>query len=353
MADESQEERTEPASDKKRSEARRKGKVLKSVELNSAFTLVFGLLIVYFGGTAIATNLASVTRALFTASGTFVVNVPNVQQLFLESVVRLFLTVAPVVLGLMLVGVAAHVAQAGFVFAPEAIMPGPEKLNPLTGIRKIMVSRRSLVELLKNVVKVGIVAFAGYHAVEGVLEESVTLMDADAGAILGFVAGASLNVGLKTGLAFLVLAIADYFYQRFEFEKDLRMTRQEVKEEYRTMEGDPQIKGRIKDVQRKIAYRRMMHDVPTATVVVTNPTHVAVALKYEAGAMEAPRVVAKGADLLAQRIKDLARAHGVPVVEDRPLEIGHPIPEKLFQAVAQVLAYIYRMKQQRRPNGRS
>lgn len=359
MTDETHEERSEPASDKKRTDARQKGKVLKSMELNSAFVLVFGLLLLYAGGASIASHLATVSRMLFTASGTFAVTVPNVHRLFATGILRLFLIIAPVMLGLMLVGVTAHLAQSGFVVSTQPLLPTPEKLNPFRGISRLMVSRRSMVEMLKNVAKVAIVGTAGYHAVDGVVAESIVLMDSDAAAVLGFVATASLSVGLKTGLAFLILAIADYFYQRFEYEKDLRMTRQEVKEEFKTLEGDPLVKSRIKDVQRRIAYRRMMHEVPKATVVVTNPTHLAVALKYDAGGMGAPRVVAKGADLLAQKIREIARAHGVPIVEDRPLaralysavEIGHPIPEKLFQAVAQVLAYIYRMKTQRTSSG--
>jgi flagellar biosynthetic protein FlhB len=180
-------------------------------------------------------------------------------------------------------------------------------------------------------------------------------MDSDPAAMLGFIATAGGAVGLKTGLAFLVLAGADYLYQRWEFERDMRMTKQEVKEELRSTEGDPTVKGKVREIQRRIAYRRMMHEVPTASVVITNPTHVAVALRYDPAAMDAPRLVAKGAELVAQKIKEVAREHGVPIVEDRPLaralyasvEIGHPIPEKLFQAVAQVLAYIYRIKKTR------
>jgi flagellar biosynthetic protein FlhB len=177
-------------------------------------------------------------------------------------------------------------------------------------------------------------------------------MDSDAETILGFMAKSALGVGLKVGIAYLVVAALDVAYQRFEYERDLRMTKQEVKEEHKQQEGDPLIKSRIRTVQRQIAYKRMMQEVPKADVVVTNPTHIAVALKYDVAKMSAPKVVAKGAELIAQRIKDLAREHGVPIVEDKLLarllyksvEIGEEIPEKLFQAVAQVLAYIYRLR---------
>jgi len=184
------------------------------------------------------------------------------------------------------------------------------------------------------------------------MADTLSLMDGDVRGILTFLVSASLSTGFKMGLAFLALALFDYLFQRFEFERDIRMTKQEVKEDTKMTEGDPLVRGRIRSVQKQIAYKRMMHDVPKADVVVTNPTHVAVALKYEAGKMDAPRVVAKGAELIAQRIKEIAREHRVPIVEDKVLaralyssvNIGEVIPEKLFQAVAQLLAYIFRMK---------
>jgi flagellar biosynthetic protein FlhB len=187
---------------------------------------------------------------------------------------------------------------------------------------------------------------------QDLIAQSVLLMDNDPAGIFSFMGHAAVSVGIKTGLAFLVIAVLDFFYQRFEHEKTLKMTKEEVREESKELEGDPLVKSRIRTVQRKIAYKRMMQDVPKADVVVTNPTHLAVALKYDAAKMAAPRVVAKGAGLIAERIKAIARDHGVPVLEDKPLaralystvEIGDEVPEKLFQAVAQVLAYIYRLR---------
>jgi flagellar biosynthetic protein FlhB len=209
-----------------------------------------------------------------------------------------------------------------------------------------------MIELLKNIIKILIVGFVAYSSLSGLMEESISLMDSDVAAILGYMTHAGLVVGFKVSLAFLVLAAADYGYQRFEFERELRMTKQEVKEEMKSQEGDPLIKSRIRSVQRQIAYKRMMQEVPKADVVITNPTHLAIAIKYEVGKMTAPKVIAKGADLIAQRIKHIAQEHGIPMIEDRPLaqslyktvDVGEEIPEKLFQAVAQVLAYIYRLK---------
>lgn len=359
MAEESFEEKTEPGSAKKREEARNRGQVAKSMELNSAFILVFGLLILYFSGGALASNLAAIARDSFTSAGSFRVTATSAHEIIVSSMWRVGLVVGPMVIGLMMVGLAASVAQVGFVFSFEAMMPTLDKINPLTGIQKVLISRRSMVEIAKNILKVMIVGLVAYYALEGLLEESFSLMDADAEAVLGFMAKGAIAVGIKTGLAFLALAVLDYFYQRFEFEKSMKMTKQEVREENKQTEGDPLTKSRVRTIQRRIAYRRMMAEVPKADVVLTNPTHVAVAIKYDVEKMSAPRVVAKGADLVAQKIKDIAREHDVPIVEDRPLaralyktvEIGEEIPEKLFQAVAQVLAYIYRLRNARTSMG--
>jgi flagellar biosynthetic protein FlhB len=247
-------------------------------------------------------------------------------------------------------------SQVGFLFTMEPLQPKFGKMNPLTGFKRVFLSKHSFMEMLKGLFKVAIVGFVAYAATNDVMADSLSLADSDASAIMKFMAAVSLKVGLKVGLAFFVLAAGDYIFQRFEFEKSLRMTKQEVKEEAKQSEGDPQIKGRIRTIQRQIAYRRMMQDVPKADVVVTNPTHYAVAIKYEMGKMGAPKVVAKGLDLIAQRIKEIAKEHNVPIVEDRPLaqmlyktvDVGEEVPEKLFQAVAQVLAYVFRLRESRR-----
>jgi flagellar biosynthesis protein FlhB len=352
MAEESFQERTEPATGKRRDEARSKGQVAKSMELNSAFVLVFGLLIMYLTGAHLVANLSDVMREMFSTAGSSSMNHATIQNLALRVFVKLGITLAPIMIGLMVTGVVAQYAQVGTLFSFEPMKPNWDKMNPLQGIKKVFISQRSMVEIAKNLVKTVVVGLVAYYALEGVMDDSVTLMDGDVTEVMGFMARAAVAVGLKTGLAFLVLAVIDYFYQRYAYEKGLRMTKEEVRQENKEMEGDPQVKGRIRSIQRRIAYRRMMHDVPKADVVVTNPTHLAVAIKYDSKKMSAPRVVAKGAGLIAQRIKEIAAEHNVPIVEDKPLaralfktvEIGDEIPEKLFQAVAQVLAYIYRIK---------
>ncbi len=352
MAEESFQEKTEPASDRKREEARRKGKVARSVELNSALVLLFGLMILYAGGTVLASGMADIARTAFMRSGSLAVNAENVHALVGGGVVRLGMLLAPVIFGIMVVGLASSYMQVGFVYSPEVLRPTFDKLNPFKGIQKILVSRRSAMELGKSLAKVAVVGMVSYWAIEDVIAESPLLVDSDPVAVMGYLGSAAYGLGMKAGLAFLVLAVADYFFQRFEHERDLKMSKEEVKEETKSTEGDPAVKGRIRSIQRRIAYRRMMADVPKADVVVTNPTHLAVALKYDAEEMHAPTVVAKGADLVALKIREIATANSVPIVEDKPLaqtlfrsvEIGQEIPEKLFQAVAQLLASIYRLK---------
>jgi flagellar biosynthetic protein FlhB len=326
------------------------------MDLTSAAVLMFGLVILYVGGTTIAVKLGEVTRVVLSSIGRVDLNAANVHNLLKEALFTFAIVLVPVLAALMVVGVIANVAQVGFLFTTEPLQPKFSKLNPLSGIKRVMMSRHSFVEMVKGVFKVAIVAVVAYVAMNDVVADSLALADGDALAILEFMAKASVTIGLKVGLAFFVLAAGDYAFQRFEYEKSLRMTKEEVKEEAKQSEGDPLIKGRIRSIQRQIAYRRMMQDVPKADVVVTNPTHYAVAIKYEMRKMGAPKVVAKGVDLIAQRIKEIAAEHSVPIVEDKPLaqmlyrtvEIGDQIPEKLFQAVAQVLAYVYRLRDSRR-----
>ena len=352
MAEASFAERTEPATEKKRADARKKGKVFRSQELNSAAVLVFSALLLSFAGGAMASGIADMARELFGTAGTFRITATGAQELLVREIVRFGAVALPVLAGIALAGLALNVAQVGFSFSFEPMMPDLARVNPLSGMKRVLGSRRSLVELVKNVIKVTLVGYIAWDALQGILGDAVTLMDGDPSTIVAYMGHGAVSLALKTGLAFLVMAALDYAYQRFEFEKEMRMTKQEVKDEAKQQEGDPQVKARVRSIQRRIAYRRMMQDVPTADVVVTNPTHLAVALKYDTGKMSAPKVVAKGAELVAKRIREVAAEHGVPIVEDKPLartlfqtvEIGEEIPEKMFQAVAQLLAYIYRLK---------
>lgn len=355
MADESFQEKTEPASDKKRDEARRKGKIPRSVELNSAFVLLFGVFILSLGGTALVSGLAEVFRNTLLMSGTTTLTLTSLHGMATRGIISVGALLAPVILGIMVVGLAVAYVQVGFMYSPDVMRPKFDKMNPITGIQKILISRRSLMELAKSLVKVGLVGMVAWWAIQDTIAESPALVQTDVAGLFGYIGQSAFSLGLRTGLVFMVLAVVDFFYQRYEYEREMRMSKEELKEETKATEGDPAVKGRVRAIQRRIAYRRMMAAVPKADVVVTNPTHLAVALRYDTEAMHAPHVVAKGADLVALKIKEIALAHQVPIVEDRPLaqtlyrsvEIGEEIPEKMFQAVAQLLAYIYRLKNQK------
>jgi flagellar biosynthesis protein FlhB len=348
-------EKTEPATPKKREESRKKGKTVKSMEMNSAFILLFGLLFLYFGGAGLASELSGFMKHIFIHAPGMQINLESAHQLLIRSFITIGVVVGPVALGLLVIGLLVSFSQVGFLVTLEPMKPKFSKFNPIKGIKEKMVSRRAAVELLKNLIKVTVISTVAYFSLKGVIEESMYLMDSDIQSVVGFLAKASLAVSLKVALGFLVLAIFDYAYQRYEHDTELKMTKQEVKEEHKSTEGDPLVKSRIRSVQKQIAYKRMMQDVPTADVIVTNPTHIAVALKYDQGKMGAPKVVAKGAEKIAERIREIAAEHNIPVVEDKFLartlyktvEVGEEIPEKLFQAVAEILAYIYRLKQKR------
>jgi flagellar biosynthetic protein FlhB len=354
MADEASnaEDRSEPASARKKEESRKKGQVVKSVEMNSALALLAGLMILYIGGGVAAQQLASAAKSVFINAGRVEVSQTMVQNEMSKGLSLIGYIVAPVALGLLIVGLMANIAEVGFLFSFEALEPKWGRLNPLKGISNLFMSRRSAVELTKSLAKILVVGIVCYFSLDSFLSDSVSLADADVQALSGFFASGAFSLGFKAAAAMLVLAVIDYGFQRFEHERSLRMTKQEVKDEYKMMEGDPAIKGKIKTIQRQIAYKRMMSDVPKADVVITNPTHLAMALKYDSSKMSAPKVVAKGADLIALKIREIAKQHSVPIVEDKPLaqalyksvDVGDDIPEKLFQAVAQVLAYIFRLR---------
>ena len=354
MADDApdKDERTEPASQKKIDDARKRGSVAKSQDVNAAVILMGALFsLSVFGGT-MADRLGALLRLVLTNAADISVDKSTVSDLAARALFFTGMTLVPVLGVLFVIGIVANIAQVGMKFSLEALQPKWDRLNPISGIKRVMLSVHSVMEMVKGTVKTVIVGIVAYTVVKRLTEEAVMLADAGVLDIARFIVSATLEVGIKVGMAFGVIAAADFFYQRYEFNKQMRMTKQEVKDEFKMMEGDPQIKGRIRGIQRQIAYKRMMSDVPKASVVVTNPTHFAVALKYESGKMSAPKVVAKGADLIAFRIREIAKAHNVPIVEDKPLaralysstDVGDDIPEKLFQAVAQILAYILRLK---------
>jgi flagellar biosynthesis protein FlhB len=350
MAENKDQEKTEPASEKKRSDARKKGQIAHSREIPSVLVLISSLSVFYFAGAWMFTQVSQVMRAVFGQMATWTPAVEDAHAMFWLLGQKVAFLLAPLLMVVVIAGLVGNVAQTGFLLVEEALVPKLEKLNPWTGIKRIF-SVRGLVELIKSVFKLIIIGGVCYIIVKGEMGVIPSLVHQDVHLILAFLGRAALKIGFITCLVLIVLAALDLFFQLWKHERDLRMTKQEVKDELKQREGDPVVRSRIRAAQREMAMRRMMQAIPEATVVITNPTHFAVAIKFERS-MHAPMVVAKGADGIAARIRQIAEQSEVPIIEEKPLarqlykdvEIGQYIPMELYQAVAEVLAYVYRLK---------
>jgi len=349
-------EKTEKATPRKKSKAREEGQVLQSRELTAAIVLLCMFIgLRAFGGFMYEEILGcfkKVFTVYFEEDSLFTIN--GVMKVFDESLLSLLKTVGPLFAIALLMGLISGYAQVGFLFSTKTLGIKLNRINPLNGFKRIF-SARSLVELLKSILKVAVVGYVGYSYIKGKSNDILSIMDMDVISIASYIGVTSTNVGIRMGMAMLVIGVMDYGYQWWEYEKSLRMTKQEVKEEYKETEGNPQIKSRIKQKQRQISMRRMLQDIPKADVVITNPTHFAVAVKYDSNVADAPIVLAKGQDYIALRIKEIAKESNVEIVENKPLartlyetvEIGGKIPPELYQAVAEVLAYVYNLKRKR------
>ncbi|HHY90907.1 MAG TPA: flagellar biosynthesis protein FlhB [Clostridiales bacterium] len=346
-------EKTEKATPKRRKEAREKGQVRQSREINSAFVLLFAFIALKLASSFICNNLKIFTERIFTEMTNLDIlfTVKGIHHLLVLMTMVAGKMVVPILGTVFVVGLVCSYAQVGFLFTTKTLAFKPSKLNPINGFKRIF-SKRSLVELVKSLIKVGIV---GYVTISYLLKQSkniTNVFDMELAQIAVYLANTTSNLVFRAAIVLILIAALDFFYQHWEYEKELRMSKQEIKEEYKQMEGDPQVKSKIKEKQRQISMRRMMQDVPKADVIITNPTHYAVALRYDSKIEDAPVVLAKGKDLIAQKIKELALEHEIMIVENKGLartlyytvEVGAQIPPELYQAVAEVLAYVYQMK---------
>jgi flagellar biosynthetic protein FlhB len=348
-------DKTEEATPRRKSEARKKGQVAQSNELNSVVALLALLVILnYFGGWFYNELLIYMQNNLGPAALTKELTEANLYSIILQHCIFFLRIFLPLGLGAALTGVVINVLQVGPLFTLEPLMPKFNRMNPLSGLQR-MFSAQGLVELCKSVLKLVIVIYFVYSTIKGrvnLLLDSVKLPPFD---VARMIWGILYQVALKICIFLLVLALMDYVYQRWQYNKSLRMSKKEIRDEYKQTEGNPLIKNKIRQRQHQIAARRMMQDVPKADVVITNPTHLAIALRYDSSTMAAPMVVAKGEGFIAEKIKEIAIASGVALVENRPLaqslfktaDIGELVPDKLYQAVAEVLAFVYRLKRKR------
>jgi flagellar biosynthetic protein FlhB len=345
------EERTEAATPRKLQHLRDEGKVTKSPEVVSAIGILGGVFVLYtFGGSIWGQLRVLMTDRLSNLSGPDLTDAA-LGEIWMTAGIAFFTVMAPLLVAMPLIGILANVGQSGLMLSGKSLMPDFSRLNPISGFTR-MFSLRTAVELVKTIVKVSIVGWLLYRTYLDSFSIFLSLTGSDLAGALSLFVSTAFTTAMTVGGAFLVVAVLDYGYQRWEFLRGAKMTKQEIKEEYKQSEGSPEIRAAIRRRQRRMAMSRMMQNVPTADVVVTNPTHFAVALRYRGDEMAAPKVIAKGQDLIAQRIKQIAREHNVPVVENKPLaralystvEVDQEVPYELFQGVAQVLAYIYSLK---------
>lgn len=344
-------EKTEKPTPRKLQDARQKGQVPRSPDLASALILLGSLLAIKLLGGFYISNFSLLLQANFSEKMYYSLTGENVHMLFQDIFIEVAKLCLPIIGVVFVIGFFANYLQVGSIFSVEPITPKLSKLNPIEGFKRIF-SQRTLVELVKSLLKVALIGYVVYATISAEVPNLSGLMRMEIPDILARLGDVTFSVLWKSILVMLVLALFDYLYQRYDHTRSLRMSKDDLKEEYKKTEGDPTIKGKIKERQRAMAMRRMMQDVPKADVVITNPTHFAIALRYDASNMEAPVILAKGMDEVAQRIKQVARENGVTLVENRPLaqtlfrttEIGGTVPAELFQAVAEVLAYVYRLK---------
>jgi flagellar biosynthesis protein FlhB len=355
MAEEkSGQEKTEQPTERRLQEARRKGDVARSQEVPSAAVLLAGLAALYFGSGFMLDRFFVLMKHYLGNLHAFEIVPANMNLLLGQSMLQAAAIMAPVMAAVLLAALAANYAQVGVLFTTEKLIPKFSKISPLAGTKRLL-SKQMLANVVKSVAKLLIVGFVAYSEVKKAMPAMPSLMAREVSEIVSFMAGTAFWIFLKAALIIALLAALDYAFQRWQFKEKMKMTKQEVKEEAKMTEGDPLIKGRIRSIQMEMARKRMMAEVPTADVVITNPTHLAIALRYDAATMTAPTVVAKGAGLIAQRIREVAAEHDVPLVEDKPLaqalykmvDLNGTLPEHLFQAVAEVLAYVYNLRGQR------
>ena len=348
---ENDQEKTEHATPKRERESREEGQVIHSKELSSALVLLGSILAFYAAGSWMVNRMVLLMKRYFGGMGTIPLGDGSLQHLMINVMTDFAMIVSPVVMAALVLGVAGSVLQVGFTFSGKSLMPKFSKLNPIQGIGRLF-SLRSYVDVVKALAKIVLLGWLAYSLIKKEMQTLPMLIHMDMMDIWNFFGKIALRMCLYTFLAMAAIAGLDYLFQWWQHQKDLRMTKEEIKEETRQTEGDPKVKSRIRSIQMEMSRKRMMADVLGATVVITNPTHLAIALKYDSKSMQAPKVVGKGAGFIAEKIKEIAKSNRIPVIENKPLaramfktvEIGAFIPFEMYKAVAEILAYVYRLK---------
>lgn len=342
-------DKTEKATPKRRKQSRDEGQVTKSQDLSAASVLIVSFVILLVAGPFMYSKIEEIAVSTFSNLNYDEINLEGAIPYFFKLVIDVGIILAPILIAIVVIAIIINLVQVGPMFSPKAIKPNLKKVNPLSGFKRLF-SLRSLVELVKGISKIVIVGAVCYFTIMSFKNQIMALSGLDLISSGKIIYEIIYSISWKVCIILLVLGLLDFFYQKYEFEKSIKMSKQEVKDEHKNIEGNPEIKRKIKSIQMQMAQQRMMGKVPEADVVVTNPTHFAVALKYDPKVAPAPIVVAKGADHLALRIKKVAKENKVPIVENKPLarslyklaDIKTMVPEELFVAVAEVLAYVYK-----------
>ncbi|WP_413300334.1 flagellar biosynthesis protein FlhB [Bacillus sp. 1P10SD] len=341
-------EKTEKATPTKRREVRKKGQIAKSPEVSSALTLLLSFSFFMIGGKSFIEGCLNIYRHSFQEYLLWDLSISSTQLLFNQLLLDVTKLVAPIFGVVLVAGVVANYMQVGFMFNIESLKMNLGKLNPLEGAKQIF-SLRAVVELIKSILKIVITSSIVYILIWKQKDELFSIGEKNLYESARFIGSLTVQIGITIAACLIVLAAADYFYKWFEHEKKIRMSKQDIKDEHKKSEGDPLIKGKRRAMQQQLSMNRMMQELPKADVVITNPTHFAVAIKYDFETMAAPEVIAKGKDHIALKIKEIAKENKIMTVENKPLaralfasvEIGQPIPEELFNAVGEILAYVY------------
>jgi flagellar biosynthetic protein FlhB len=342
-------DKTEAPTPRRRQEARDQGNIARSADLTAAMLLVGITLLISFSGTRIIDALRKLVESGL--SGQLTLNgIRDLSPLMIGTTTHMMVAMLPMLVGTLLIAIFANWLQVGFHPNLKKLQP-KFPFNPITGVKKLFGGGRGPVQMGMNILKLLLVGFVAYTAIAGKIATIVGIANLDVMQIFSLCAGLVYNITLRIGMVLLILSLLDFVYQKWKHEQDLKMTKQEVKDEMKRMDGDPKIKARRRQIQMQQAMKRIQTTVPTADVIVTNPTHFAIALKYDGDKMNAPRVVAKGADFLALKIREIAAEHGIPIIERPPLaralyklcEVGHEIPEQFYSAVAEILAYVFEL----------
>lgn len=345
-------EKSEEPSSRKLEKAREKGQVPSTKEFSPVLVFFGAMGMIAMWAPLAWQHLQRTSADWFETAGLRVMTPDTLQALIIEMIESSMVIVLPFALVLAAIGVLATVLQTGPLWVEDGLQPKISKLNPVKGLKRIF-SMKGVAELVKTLLKLAILAGISFVIIEDHLSEIVQLPGMSIGEVFHRIGVIAFELVMAIGLVLLVLAVGDFAFQRWQFSKDQRMTKQEVKDEMKDVEGNPLVRSRRMSLQRDRARQRMMQAVPSADVVITNPTHLAVALKYDPDKSDAPMVLAKGAGYVAEQIKQVARSAGIPIVENKPVaqglyklvEVGRSIPTDLYKAVAEVLAYVYRLKQ--------